>query len=89
MEACNSLPRKDWRAMSDTRDLVHHFAAFAAAVRYENVPEDAREAAKKSILDTLGVSLAASSLEPAARGVAEIVREAGGAPQATLLGWGG
>lgn len=75
--------------MSDTRDLVHHFAAFAAAVRYENVPEDAREAAKKSILDTLGVSLAASSLEPAARGVAEIVREAGGAPQATLLGWGG
>lgn len=75
--------------MSDTRDLVHHFADAAAAVRYEDVPPDARETAKKSILDTLGVALAASSLEPAARGVADIVREAGGAPQATLLGWGG
>jgi 2-methylcitrate dehydratase PrpD len=75
--------------MSNTRDLVHDFADFAASVRYEDVPPDAREAAKKSILDTLGVALAASGLEPAARAVADIVREAGGAPQATLLGWGG
>lgn len=75
--------------MSTTRDLVHHFADFAASVRYEDVSPGARETAKKSILDTLGVSLAASSLEPAARSGADIVREAGGTPQATLLGWRG
>jgi hypothetical protein len=36
------------------------------------------EGAKKSILDTLGVILAASGVEPAVRGVQELVRESGG-----------
>src|SRR6516225_7620723 len=75
--------------MLPDRDLVHILADHAAASRYADIPVEAREAAKKSILDTLGVSLAASGLEPAARGVIEIVRESGGAPQCTLLGFGG
>ena len=75
--------------MVQGRDLVHILADHAAASRYADIPVEAREAAKKSILDTLGVSLAASGLEPAARGVIEIVRESGGAPQCSLLGFGG
>jgi 2-methylcitrate dehydratase PrpD len=75
--------------MAEARDLVHIFAEYAAGLRYEDLPVEAREAAKKSILDTLGVCLAASGLEPAARGVIEIVRESGGAPQCSLLGFGG
>ena len=54
--------------MVQGRDLVHILADHAAASRYADIPVEAREAAKKSILDTLGVSLAASGLEPAARG---------------------
>lgn len=76
--------------MSDkTRDLVHLFAANAANVTYDQLPEDAVWAAKKSVLDTLGVILAASGMEPAVRAVIEIVKESGGVPDATVLGFGG
>lgn len=75
--------------MSDQRDLVHLFADHAAAVRYEGLPVQVREAAKQSILDTLGVILAASGMEPAVQAVIEIVRETGGTPDCTLLGFGG
>jgi 2-methylcitrate dehydratase PrpD len=75
--------------MSKHRDLVHLFASHAADLKYEDLPSDARLAAKKSILDTLGVILAASGMEPAVRGVVDIVRENGGAPQCTVLGFGG
>jgi 2-methylcitrate dehydratase PrpD len=67
------------------RDLVHDFAAFAASASFEALPSEAREAAKMSLLDTLGVSLAASGLEPAVKSVIDLVAEAGGAPQCTLL----
>ena len=46
-------------------------------------------AAKKSILDTLGVILAASGMEPAVRAVIDIVKESGGTPDCTVLGFGG
>ena len=71
------------------RDLVHDFADHAAGMTYEALPAEAREAAKKSVLDTLGVILAASGMEPAARGVIDILRESGGAPQSTVLAFGG
>lgn len=75
--------------MSAPRDLVHDFADHAAHLRYDDLPDAAREAAQKSILDTMGVILAASGMEPAARGVIDIVRESGGVEQSTVLGFGG
>lgn len=74
--------------MSDTRDLVHHFAEVASGLSYDALSGPAREAAKKSLLDTLGVSLAATGLEPAVAAPLAVAREAGGAGQATLLGSG-
>ncbi len=62
-------------------DIVHHFSALAAGLRYEDLPEAAREAAKKSILDTFGVMLAASGMEPAVLGVIEVVKESAGTPR--------
>ena len=70
-------------------DLVHHFGRFAAAVQFDDLPIEAVEAAKKSILDTLGVIMAASGLEPAARPVVDLVRESAGKPEATVLAFGG
>lgn len=75
--------------MPHHRDLVHLFADHVAGVRYEKLPAEARLAAKMSILDTLGVILAASGMEPAVRGVIEIVKESGGSPDCTILGFGG
>ncbi|MEZ5670130.1 MAG: MmgE/PrpD family protein [Alphaproteobacteria bacterium] len=75
--------------MSEDRDLVHAFARFAAGLGHDDLSPEAREAAKKSIIDIFGVILAASGMEPAARSVTEIVREAGGSAECTLLGFGG
>jgi 2-methylcitrate dehydratase PrpD len=70
-------------------DLSYDFAAMVAETRYDDLPASAIEGAKKSILDTVGVILAASGVEPAVRGVAELVRETGGSPESTVLGFGG
>jgi 2-methylcitrate dehydratase PrpD len=70
-------------------DLCNIFAQCAADTRYENLPAQAVECARKSILDTLGVILAASGVEPAARGFVELVRESGGRSESSVLGFGG
>ena len=62
-------------------------ARFAAETTYDRIPEVARVAARRHVLDCVGVSLAAAS-EPAGRIIAEVVRDAGGSPQARLLGSG-
>jgi 2-methylcitrate dehydratase PrpD len=74
---------------SKNRDLVHLFASHAAGLTYDQLPDEARLAAKKSILDTLGVILAASGTEPAVRAVIDIVKESGGTRDCTVLGFGG
>lgn len=70
------------------KDLSHHFAKMVAETKYETLPETAIEGAKKSILDTIGVILGASGVEPAVRGVVDIVREAGGTPESSVMGFG-
>ncbi|MEU6354692.1 MmgE/PrpD family protein [Streptomyces sp. NPDC047072] len=72
-----------------TADLVHHLADAVVGARYAQLPADAVEAAKKSILDTLGVILAAGGTEPAVQGVVDLVRESGGRPEASVLAFGG
>jgi 2-methylcitrate dehydratase PrpD len=69
-------------------DLCEAFATSVADVRYEHLPGAAVDTAKKSILDTLGVILAASGMEPAVRPVIEHVLESGGTPESSVLGWG-
>ena len=39
-----------------TADLAHHFADLAVETKYSDLSADAVDAAKKTILDTLGVS---------------------------------
>ncbi len=66
-------------------DLVEVFADHVARARFDALPPEAAEAAKKSILDTMGVILAASGLEPAASPVTQLALESGGHPESTLL----
>lgn len=70
------------------QDIVHHLAQVMADLRYEYLPKEAVEAVKKSLLDTLGVSLAATGMEPAVEHALAIVEETGGAEQATLWATG-
>src|SRR5213595_3849942 len=72
-----------------TRDLCFEFAQYAANTQFESLPHSAVAAAKKSILDILGVILASSGLEPAVQGVVDLVHEIGGRPESTVLGFPG
>ena len=68
-----------------TRKLARH----AATLRFDALPPELVERIKQSVLDTLGVSIGASTLAPEARILADYVRDQGGKPEATLLGFGG
>ena len=69
-------------------DVSWHFADVAARVQCEDLSRGAVEPAKQSIIDSLGVCLAASGLEPAVRAAVDTVHEMGGRPEATVLGFG-
>jgi 2-methylcitrate dehydratase PrpD len=75
--------------MSKLPDLSQEFARMVANTTYETLPASAIDGAKKSILDTIGVILGASGVEPAVRGVVDLVREAGGKSESSILGFGG
>ena len=68
-----------------TADLAHHFADLAFDTKYSDLSTDAVDAAKKTVLDTLGVSLAASGLEASVGSVLEYATEVGGRPEASVI----
>ena len=61
-----------------TRALARH----AATLQYEALPPALVELTKQCVLDTLGVSIGASTLAPEAAILAEYVRDLGGKPEA-------
>ena len=69
--------------MGATREL----SDFVARSEIEGFPEDVIEMAKKCLLDWIGVTLGGAR-EPSARAVLDLVKEAGGEKQATLLATG-
>ena len=74
--------------MSNAADLCYEIADSVVDARYERLPQSAVDGAKKSVFDTLGVILAAGGMEPAVRGVIELVKQAGGSAESSVLGFG-
>ncbi len=68
-------------------DITRRLAQFVVETSYDDLPAEAVTQAKRAILDTLGVALAGVS-EPCARIAAELAREEGGRPAATVIGFG-
>lgn len=62
-------------------------AAFAANLGHNETPADTREVARQCLLDVLGVTLAGRH-EPLVEMLSAEAEEAGGAPQATVIGRG-
>ena len=56
---------------------------------YEDIPREAIEATKKAILDALGVIAGASGTVPGCKELAELVSEAGGKAESSIIGFGG
>jgi 2-methylcitrate dehydratase PrpD len=76
-------------AVERGKGVTLQLARHAASLRYEALPPALVELTKQCVLDTLGVSIGASTLAPEAAILADYVREQGGRPEATLLGFGG
>jgi 2-methylcitrate dehydratase PrpD len=56
---------------------------------YPDLPEEVREATKKSILDTLGVMFPPTTLEKSCVSIYELMKEVGGKKESTFIGFGG
>lgn len=71
------------------KDAAYALAHHAVSLRYEALSQPLVDLTKHCILDTLGVTIAASTLTPEARIVVDLVRELGGKEESTTLGFGG
>lgn len=71
------------------RDAAFDMAEWLATAKYEDLTPKAATAAKHSILDTIGVALAASGLVQECGKVVKLVLEGGGKPESTIMGFGG
>jgi 2-methylcitrate dehydratase PrpD len=67
--------------------ITRRIAEFIVSSRLDRIPVRAREAAKTAMIDCLGVTLAGSR-EPCARILTRLLEEAGGRPEATVIGTG-
>jgi len=68
-------------------DAQSRLAGFVAGLRYDALPADIRTEAKYRVLDWIGSALAGVRDRPALI-ITNLMKEAGGAPQATLIGGG-
>ncbi len=68
---------------------TRRFAQHAAKLRYDDLPPALVALIKQCVLDTLGVSVAATTLAPEAAIVHEYVRSLGGEGPCTIWGYGG
>jgi 2-methylcitrate dehydratase PrpD len=66
-------------------DLTRTLAERAIALRYDELPSPVRELARQCILDYLGVALAGAE-DPLVRILLDEMAEAGGSPQASVIG---
>lgn len=68
-------------------DLAYQFAEHACHTSYGDLPASVPGKTKEFILDTIGAAIAGSSADGIGAGL-QLIREAGGAPQATVLVFG-
>ena len=69
-------------------DLSATLATHVARTSFEDLPPAAVAGAKRSLLDALGVTLAASTLGEGCRPFVDLVLADGGAPVSTVVGFG-
>ena len=74
---------KDNSGAGATRKLAGH----VSALTYDMLPDDVVALTKRCILDTLGVTMGASRLTPEGRILADYVRDLGGKPESSVLGF--
>jgi 2-methylcitrate dehydratase PrpD len=88
-DGANSASAERFGAAQAGRGTTQALAAHASGLSYEALPPALVDLIKQCVLDTLGVIVGASGIAEEGRIVADYVRELGGKPESTLLGFGG
>lgn len=70
-------------------DASSVLADHAVSLAYEDIPKKGIASAKRSILDTLGVSIGASTITPGIPELIALIKDAGGKEESSILGFGG
>lgn len=75
--------------MAIKTEAAEILSRFVAETSYEALSEVARVSAKRCVLDTLGVTAAASTQGIGHKALNDMVQRAGGTPEASVIGFGG
>ena len=75
-------------ASTNKSDVVHTLATHIVRSNFADLDAEAVAITKKSILDTLGVMAAASGITPECRLLVDLITEAGGKEESTIIGYG-
>ena len=70
-------------------DPVAVLSEFASDTDYERLPPNVVEVSKRVLLDTIGVMVAATTLEKAVLPIIQLVKDGGGREESTIIGFGG
>jgi 2-methylcitrate dehydratase PrpD len=68
--------------------LTRQLAAFVAGARFEHLSAKTVRVTRLSLLDAVGVTLAASGMGEGVAAFADVARETGGRPEAAVIGFG-
>ena len=71
-----------------SEDAAFTFARYGVCLNFEDIPADVVDMTKKTILDTVGVIIPASTTSPEARELVDLMLDIGGKEEATILGFG-
>ncbi len=71
-----------------SQDLAETWSEYASHVTYNDLPDDVRQTLRWLVLDTLSTTLAANTLGVGVPEMLSWARASGGAPEATVLGFG-
>ena len=74
--------------MTNNEKITEQIAISAAKTSYEDIPPEAREIAKKCILDNLGVIIGGSSQGLGHRSLVDLINRWGGRKESSIFGFG-
>ncbi len=75
------------KIMESEKEAAAVMAEYAAAINYGLIPPEVRESTKRSVLDTLGVILAASTRGEGYTELIGLINEGGGKEESTVIGF--
>lgn len=81
-------PQNQLRAIPEG-EAAAVLARFVAETRYEDLPASVRDMAKRCLLDTLGVTVAASTRGIGHQQLDRMIRHTGGLAESSVIGFGG